>query len=570
MSENNLDIVKEDGEIVTFRTLKRISNSGIERCIGRIVMEINDKEEKKVKAGSGFLLNIPQRDIKVFITNNHVLDQDFLDNEDRLYFDIEEKEKKINLKKSRIKYTNKSIDYTIIEIIDDDKISDFLEIDENFNSNDYMKEQIFVSQYPEGKELSYSHGKIIKKDNKFLYYNVGTRGGSSGSPIILFDNLKVIGLHLGCTHNKNDKINIGIPIELILDDINKIIPKKESVNDLLIKIKAFEEEKNLLNKKLLIAEKKFREQNNSKNLLIEEIKTLKNEIKLLNEKCNDFKNDNEELNNINSNLNDEILKLENEKNNMNNKLNEEISKLENYSQKIFLINKIINIDNQNLKYCIPHKYLLIDLIQGGYIFTEKVANIMLEVNRSDFFQSNNPFGNYAQSIGFGTTISAPHMHALALEYLSDYCTEGGNILDIGSGTGFLTVCLSKLSNGTGKVIGVEHIPEIYNMGLWNVKKNHSNLINNGNILFFLGDGRQGWKNFAPYKAIHVGAAVENHPQVLIDQLALNGRMFIPVGKKGQQKICVYDKDSLGNVSFKALFDVSYGILTDKETQLKNQ
>ena len=153
MSENNLDIVKEDGEIVTFRTLKRISNSGIERCIGRIVMEINDKEEKKVKAGSGFLLNIPQRDIKVFITNNHVLDQDFLDNEDRLYFDIEEKEKKINLKKSRIKYTNKSIDYTIIEIIDDDKISDFLEIDENFNSNDYMKEQIFVSQYPEGKEL---------------------------------------------------------------------------------------------------------------------------------------------------------------------------------------------------------------------------------------------------------------------------------------------------------------------------------------------------------------------------------------------------------------------------------
>ena len=89
-------------------------------------------------------------------------------------------------------------------------------------------------------------------------------------------------------------------------------------------------------------------------------------------------------------------------------------------------------------------------------------------------------------------------------------------------------------------------------------------------MFVISDGRQGWKNGAPYKAIHVGAAVENYPKILIDQLALNGRLFIPVGKKVEQKICIYDKDSVGNISNKVLFDVSYGILTDKETQLNIQ
>ena len=232
-----------------------------------------------------------------------------------------------------------------------------------------------------------------------------------------------------------------------------------------------------------------------KNILFEEMKTLKNEINNVNKKCNEFKNDKEELIKMNTKLNDEISKLKEKENNINNKLNDEIFKLkedknniniintklnngilklkkekENKDKKISLNNKIINIDKYNKKYSVPHKYLLIDLIQSGYIFTEKVANIMLEVNRSDFFQSNNPYANYAQSIGYGATISAPNMHAIALESLADYCTGGGNILDIGSVTGFLTVCLSKLTNGTGKVIGVEHIPEIYNMGTNNVKK----------------------------------------------------------------------------------------------------
>ena len=97
------------------------------------------------------------------------------------------------------------------------------------------------------------------------------------------------------------------------------------------------------------------------------------------------------------------------------------------------------------------------------------------------------------------------MHAFALEYLSSYCTYGAHILDIGSGSGYLTVALSKMTNDTGLVVGIEHVYQLYNFGLENVKKQNSHLINNENIIFINEDGRNGYAKYAPYKAIHVGA-----------------------------------------------------------------
>ena len=162
------------------------------------------------------------------------------------------------------------------------------------------------------------------------------------------------------------------------------------------------------------------------------------------------------------------------------------------------------------------------------------------------------------------------MHAHALEYLSEFCTKGAHILDIGSGSGFLTVALSKMTNDTGLVVGVEHIPELYDFGIKNVKKNHYNLILKSNIIFVEGDGRLGCEKYAPYKAIHVGAAVEEIPEALIDQLDYNGRIFIPVGKKGgNQEIYLVDKDELGEVTYSTLFGVCYGMLTDIDSQLND-
>ena len=122
-----------------------------------------------------------------------------------------------------------------------------------------------------------------------------------------------------------------------------------------------------------------------------------------------------------------------------------------------------------------NNFLIIELIQEGCIISEEVANVMLEVDRIDF-APNYPYENCPIPIGYNVTISAPHMHALALEYLSDYCSEYSNILDVGSGSGFLTLALSKMTNDTGTVVGIEHIPELYDFGLNNVKKKNSDLI----------------------------------------------------------------------------------------------
>ena len=227
------EIILEDGEIVNFGKLKKIATSGIEKCICKI---INDE----LKCGTGFFCNIPQKKLKVIITNNHVINEKFLNEQKKLKIEVEEKEIEINLELKRYKMTDKDIDFTLIEIIEEDNINNFLEIDENIYINDYKNKQIFSVQHPGGDELNYSHGKILNKKDDLLLYSVGTLGGSSGSPLILFSNLKIIGLHRGCVYDENkNKINLGIPINLIIDTIYAIkciyrIKKEEENEDIQI------------------------------------------------------------------------------------------------------------------------------------------------------------------------------------------------------------------------------------------------------------------------------------------------------------------------------------------------
>ena len=211
------------------------------------------------------------------------------------------------------------------------------------------------------------------------------------------------------------------------------------------------------------------------------------------------------------------------------------------------------------------KTLLEQLKLENIIRSQKVFNSMLQVDRADF-SSWNPYEDSPQSIGYGATISAPHMHAYALEYLEPYCSENIHILDVGSGSGYLTVALSKMINDTGVVVGIEHIESLYEKSKENIYKHHANLIENKKLILLNEDGRKGIKQYAPFKVIHVGAAAPEIPQDLIDQLDNNGRMFIPVGTYDQW-IYLVDKDSNGNITKKKLMGVCYVPLTDKEKQI---
>ena len=215
------------------------------------------------------------------------------------------------------------------------------------------------------------------------------------------------------------------------------------------------------------------------------------------------------------------------------------------------------------------QYLLDHLKHDGFIKTQKVYDSLMKVDRADFTK-NYPYADSPQSIGYNVTISAPHMHAYCLELLKDHLKIGGKALDVGFGSGYLTVAMSKMMNDSGTVVGIEHIPQLCEKGENNISKNHKKLLNDKKIILVCGDGRKGYKEYAPYKAIHVGAAAPQIPKDLYEQLDKNGRMFIPVGGQyDSQYICVVDKDINGKITERRVMSVNYVPLTSAEKQLGN-
>lgn len=156
------------------------------------------------------------------------------------------------------------------------------------------------------------------------------------------------------------------------------------------------------------------------------------------------------------------------------------------------------------------------------------------------------------------------MHASACESLLPFLQPGAKVLDIGSGSGYLTHVLAELVKPDGVVIGVDHIQPLIELSTKNTGKSEEGrqLLQSGAIKYIKADGRQGWKEGAPYDAIHVGAAAAEHHQALTDQLKAPGRLFVPVADGWMQHIYVIDKKEDGSVEKKKMYGVQYVPLTD--------
>jgi protein-L-isoaspartate(D-aspartate) O-methyltransferase len=145
------------------------------------------------------------------------------------------------------------------------------------------------------------------------------------------------------------------------------------------------------------------------------------------------------------------------------------------------------------------------------------------------------YENSALPIGAGQTISQPFTQARYLEAL--HLTGQERVLEIGTGSGYQTALLAQL---VAQVFTVERVQEL-------AERAQSALRAAGarNVSVLLGDGTIGWSSYAPYDAILVTAGGPEVPAPLVEQLALGGRLLIPIGERGAQTLMLVERTGEG-------------------------
>jgi protein-L-isoaspartate(D-aspartate) O-methyltransferase len=174
--------------------------------------------------------------------------------------------------------------------------------------------------------------------------------------------------------------------------------------------------------------------------------------------------------------------------------------------------------------------------------SDKVFEAIKKVPRHFFVPASYRSEAYVDTplpIGFGQTISAPHMVAIMCELLD--LREGEKVLEVGTGCGYHAAVVAEIVGRKGKVITIERIPELAEMA----KKNFQAL-GYDNVEVIIGDGSKGYEPEAPYDKIYVTAAAPDIPEPLIAQLKKGGKMVIPVGDHVQW-LYIVEKDEKGNI-----------------------
>ena len=168
--------------------------------------------------------------------------------------------------------------------------------------------------------------------------------------------------------------------------------------------------------------------------------------------------------------------------------------------------------------------LLAELETGGYLTDPRLEEAMLAVPRHLFVPEElreTAYEDRPLPIGFGQTVSAPHMVAMMSTALQ--LQDGDKVLEVGTGVGYHAAVVKALVGATGRVISVEFLPELVQLAKKNLKAAKSK------VEVHEGDGFNGWADEAPYDAVYVTCAIPDVPDALVDQLKEGGHFVAPLG-----------------------------------------
>lgn len=208
-----------------------------------------------------------------------------------------------------------------------------------------------------------------------------------------------------------------------------------------------------------------------------------------------------------------------------------------------------------------HAELVQNLVNSGLLRSCRVIAAFKQIDRRHFVPGTAAGHSHVdapQDIGCGVTISAPHMHAYAVEALASVLQPGCRVLDVGSGSGLLSAIMAVLVLPGGRVFGIEHHRDLVLRSRQSIADVSRQLGQDLPADIVLGDGRLGLPAEAPFDAIHVGAAATAVPQPLLEQLKPGGKMVLPIGpENGPQQMVIVSKRADGSVTKQLDIGVRY-------------
>jgi len=178
---------------------------------------------------------------------------------------------------------------------------------------------------------------------------------------------------------------------------------------------------------------------------------------------------------------------------------------------------------------------LIELLMSKGITNKKVLKAIAAIPRHLFLEQalqHRAYEDAALPIGQSQTISQPFIVALMTQ-AAFVGSRVENVLEVGTGCGYQTAVLAQLAK---RVCTVERIGSLQQSAEQRLRS-----LGFRNIEYRHGDGFVGWKDRAPFDAIVVTAGAPEVPKMLLAQLAMGGRLVIPVGPQGNQQLMAIRK-----------------------------